>query len=129
MRSKLVTLSIVIAVSSLLCLPASAAGPVVKKSVLAGDDGSAVILLRVSAGSTSIYGVTVEDATGSIEDVIAPKGWVSISDGSKVLFRTGSKPIKGGATTSFRIVTKNKDAGLRVRFKDAKTQVGPEKTL
>ena len=129
MKKNLLASSIAILALLLMTVSAFAAGPSVQKSVLAGEDGTSVILLRVSAGSSTIYGVTIEDESGSIDDVIAPKGWCSIASDSKAVFRTGDKPIKSGSTLSVRIVTTSENATLGVIFKDAKTQVGSKKTI
>lgn len=107
----------------------SAAGPSVSKSILASDDGSTVILLKVSAGNRSIYGVTVSDPSGSIEDVSVPKGWCSIASDSEALFRTTSKPVKRGGSVTFRITSGDKDAKLGISFKDSKTAISGRKTI
>jgi hypothetical protein len=129
MKKNLLTSSIAILALVLMASPLLAAGPSVSKSVLAGENGTSVILIQVSAGSSAIYGVTLEDESGSIDDVIAPKGWCSIASDSKALFRTGDKPIQSGATLSLRIVTTNENASFGVIFKDSKTQIGGKKTI
>lgn len=129
MKKNLLASSIAILTLLILAVPAFAAGPSIHKSVLAGEDGTSVILLRISAGSSAIYGITVEDESGSIDDVIAPKGWCSIASDSKALFRTGDKPIKSGATLSLRIVSTSENVTFGVTFKDAKTQIGSKKTI
>jgi hypothetical protein len=129
MKNNLLVSSIAVLLILVIAVPIMAASPAVSKKVIAGDDGSAVILISVSAGSSTVYGVTVEDPSGSIDDVVAPKGWCSIATGHKAAFRTGEKPIKAGSSVSFRIVTTNKDAELQVTFKDEKTQIGGKKTI
>ena len=52
------TMFLAVALAVVVALPALAADPSVSKSVLASDDGSAVILLNVSAKGTAVYGVT-----------------------------------------------------------------------
>jgi hypothetical protein len=108
---------------------ALAAEPVVSKTVLTGDDGISVVLLNVRASDRTIYGITVSDESGSIEDIVAPKGWVAISSDSEAAFRTGDAPIAGGKTAAFRILTRNTGASLVVRFRDAKSHFGPKKTI
>lgn len=129
MKKNLLASSIALIALMLLALPVIAAGPSVHKSVLAGENGTTVILLRVSAGSSAIYGVTIEDESGSIDDVVAPKGWVSIAGDSKAIFRTGDKPIKSGGAISLRIVSTSENPTFGVTFKDAKTQIGGKKTI
>jgi hypothetical protein len=113
----------------LIALPVLAAGPSVTKSVLGSDNGTSVVLLRVKASNQAVYGVVVKDASGSISDIVAPKGWVGITSGSDVLFRTGSKPIRAGSSLSFRLFTTNEDGALTVHFKDEQSPIGSGKTL
>ena len=107
----------------LLALPAMAA-PKASKSVLTSDDGTTVVVLSVSASGKAVYGVTVSDASASVEDIIAPEGWVGIATDDMILFRTVDTPIASGKSMSFRIVTKNADATLGVTFRDKKTTFG-----
>jgi hypothetical protein len=123
------TITIAAALAVMIAIPALAAGPNVSKRVLGEADGTAVVLISVTATDQTIYAVTIKDASASIKDIIAPKGWVGITSGSDVLFRTGSKPIKAGTSTSFRIYTTNSGASLTLSFKDDLTTVGESKTL
>lgn len=93
------------------------AEPTVKRSVVADVGGTAVVELSVSASGRAIHAIMIEDTSGSVEDVLAPEGWVGLTSGDKTLFR-GTKPISSGHSLSFRIVTTNKDAGLTVTFSD-----------
>lgn len=108
----------------LMALPALAADPKVSKSILTTDDGSSVVVLRVSAADKAVYGVTISDGSASVEDIVAPDGWVGIATDDMVMFRTTDKPIKSGGSVSFRIVTKNSDATLGVTFRDKRNQFG-----
>lgn len=129
MKRSVWTLGLVALLGAALVVPALAAGPSASKSVL-GDDGSkSVVLVRVTAASRDIYGVTIKDASGSVADIVAPKGWVGVCDGRDIIFRTGGSPIKAGASASFRLVTSNEDAELTVSFRDKDTAVGQSKTL
>jgi hypothetical protein len=83
----------------------------------------------VTAANQDIYGITIKDASGSIGDIAAPKGWVGISSGRDVIFRTGGSPIKAGSSLSFRLLTSNQDGELTVSFRDSKTLIGKSKTL
>jgi len=107
----------------------AAAGPTVSKRVLGEAEGAAVLVIQVTATEGSIYGVTIEDASGSMYDVVAPKGWVGITSGGKTLFRTDAKPIAAGSRLAFRVLTTNKDAGLTVTFHDAVSVVGVAQAL
>ena len=129
MKRSVWTVTIAIALGVLIALPVLAAGPSVTKSVIGSDNGTSVVLLRVKASNQAIYGVVVKDASGSISDIVAPKGWVGITSGSEVLFRTGSKPIRAGSTLSFRLHTTNEDGSLTVYFKDDNSPIGSGKTL
>ncbi|MBI4719638.1 MAG: hypothetical protein HY770_00035 [Chitinivibrionia bacterium] len=125
----LLATSIVILLLAFIPAASMASGPSVQKSVLAGENGASVILITVSAGNTAIYGVTIEDQSASIEDIVAPKGWSSVASDEKAVFRTGNSPIQSGGSVSFRIVTTNENGALTLIFKDAKTQIGGKKTI
>ena len=129
MKRSVWTLTAVVCLVVLVALPVLAAGPNVSKRVLGEGDGKAVVLLRVTASGQDIYGVNIKDASGSISDIVAPKGWVGITSGDDVIFRTGGKPIKAGSSMSFRIVTSNKDGALSVSFRDNRSAVGESKSL
>jgi len=129
MKRSIWTIHLAICLAIVLTVPALAAGPNVTKSVAGEGDGSAVVVIRVTATDGAIYGVNIKDASGSINDIIAPKGWVGISSGKDVIFRTGGQPIRTGTSTSFRLVTTNKDASLSVSFRDERSTVGDTKSL
>jgi hypothetical protein len=112
-----------------LAVPALAASPGASKSVLGDDGGKSVVVVKVTATSDDIYGVTIKDASGSIADIVAPKGWVGISSGRDVIFRTGGSPIKAGSSVSFRLYTSNESGELTVSFRDQKSLIGMSKTL
>jgi hypothetical protein len=107
----------------LAALPALAADPTVSKSVLADGDMD-VVILKVSASTRAVYGITITDATASIDDIVAPEGWVGIATDDMIMFRTVDTPIGSGAAALFRIVTKNSGATLSVTFRDLKTAFG-----
>jgi len=108
----------------LVALPALAADPKVTKSVLSTEDGTSVVVLRVSAAEKPVYGITVSDGSASVEDILAPKGWVGIATDDMVMFRTVDTPIASGKALSFRIVTKNSEATLGVTFRDKHNTFG-----
>jgi hypothetical protein len=119
----------IIALVAVAATPVLAAGPNVTKSVLADDGGNAVVVVRVSATSDDIYGVTIKDASASIGDIVAPKGWVGISSGSDVMFRTDDSPIRAGSSAAFRLTTTNAGGNLSVSFRDNRSAVGSSTTL
>jgi hypothetical protein len=129
MKRSLWTLTLTAVVVVLVALPVLAAGPGATKSVQGSGDGLAVVLIRVTAANESVYGVTIKDESGSIKDIVAPKGWVGISSGTDVIFRTGDKPIKAGSSLTFRLHTTNEDGSLSVSFKDMYSPIGSGKTL
>jgi hypothetical protein len=88
-----------------------------------------VVVVRVSATSDDIYGVTIKDASASIGDIIAPKGWVGISSGRDVIFRTDDSPIRAGSSAAFRLMTTNAGGELSVTFRDSKSPIGSGQTL
>jgi F420-0:gamma-glutamyl ligase-like protein len=124
--SKIILL--IAAVSLMATAPAMAADPDVSKTVLTSE-GDAVVILSVTARGRSVYGVTITDATESIDDIVAPNGWVGIASGDRVTFRTVDTPIASGGSLAFRLVTKNAQAGLSVTFRDAKSPFGSKKSL
>jgi hypothetical protein len=103
----------------LLSLPVFSAGPTVTKSVVAADDASSVVVVRVTASGSSIYSITITDDSGSIEDIVSPKGWSGVASEGQIVFATVDHPIASGSSKSFRIVTTNANAGLSVRLCDA----------
>lgn len=130
MKRSTLTITLAAVLALALTIPALAASPTVSKTVLGESvDGTTVLVISVKATDHTIFGVDILDASGSVTDVIAPKGWVGITDGGDVQFRTGEKPISAGNSLSFRVVTTNRNATLKVSFKDAKTTVGESKTL
>lgn len=129
MKRSVWTIALVALIGAALAAPALAADPTASKSLLGEDGGKAVVVVNVTARSQDVYGVTIKDASGSIADIIAPKGWVGISSGRDVIFRTGNSPIKAGSSMSFRLYTSNEDAELTVSFRDQKSLIGASKTL
>ncbi len=123
------TIVIAAALAGLLAAPVWAAEPVVSKRLMTEDDGLAVFVLEVRGADRAIYGMTLVDETGSVMDVVAPKGWAGISSGDRVLFSTVDKPVGAGETVAFRIVTSNKSAPLRVTFRDAKSMIHSKQTI
>jgi len=123
------TIILVLALSMLVALPALAADPAVSKRVLTDSDGMTVIVLTVSAKDQNVYGITVDDASASIEDVVAPNGWAAVTSGDKVSFRTVDSPIAAGKSQAFRIVTKNASGSLGVQFRDEKSMFGTKKSI
>jgi hypothetical protein len=114
---------------ALIALPVLAAGPKATKSVGGSEDGTAVVDVRVTAAGESVYGVTIKDASGSIKDIAAPEGWVGISSGSDVIFRTGEKPIRAGSSLTFRLLTTNEGGSLSISFRDKKSPIGSTQSL
>ena len=123
------TLVLALAVIGVIVLPALAAEPVINKRVMAEDDGTAVLVVEVRAADRAIYGVTLFDETGSVTDIMAPKGWAGISSGDRVVFATADQPVGAGETVVFRVVTTNKSAAFRVSFRDAKSSIHTKQTI
>ena len=119
LRSSLMML----AICAFLAAPVLAADPVISKSIFAEADGETVLLVQVRAANQEIYGINLVDETGSVTDIVSPKGWVGISSGDRVIFRTGDKPIGAGETVVFRIVTTNKAAPLGLTFRDKESPI------
>jgi len=122
-------LVVAVALAGLVAGPALSAEPVVSKSVMTEDNGTAVLIVEVRAASEPIYGITVVDASASVTDVVAPKGWSGISSGDRVVFSTVDKPVEAGGSVVFRLVTTNKEAPLRFTFRDAKSLIHTGQTI
>ena len=118
------TMLVLVTLGMTLAAPATAADPQASKRVMTDADGSSVVLVNVVATSREIYAISINDASSSIEDIVAPNGWVGISSGDRALFRTGDSPITPGKSVTFRIVTKKSNASLGSVFSDAKTAFG-----
>ena len=112
------------ALTLLLIQPALAADPSVSKRVLADVGDMGVIVVTVTAADRAVYGITINDASGSIDDINVPDGWAGVASNDKIVFRTVDKPISAGKSASFRIVTGNAQASLTVTFHDAKSVFG-----
>ena len=123
------TLVVVAALIALLAGAGLSAEPAVSKRVMTEDDGTAVIVIEVSASDRPIYGITVVDASASVTDIVAPKGWAGISSGDRVVFSTVDKPVEVGGSVVFRLVTSNKAAPLRFTFRDAKSLIHSGQTI
>jgi hypothetical protein len=123
------TIALATALAGLLVAPLSAAEPAVSKRVMTEDDGMTVFVVEVRGADRAIYGMTLLDETGSVMDIVAPKGWAGISSGDRVVFSTVDKPVGAGETVAFRIVTTNKSASLRVTFRDAKSMIHSKQTI
>jgi hypothetical protein len=106
----------------LAAAPAWAQAPSAAKTVGGSEDGVTTLLVTVTATADEVYGVTIKGA--QMEDIRAPKGWVGISSGSSVMFRTGDNPVKSGNALAFKIWTTEPTAGLTVSFRGKEDAVG-----
>ena len=125
-------LSTLVVAAALITLFAGAglcAEPTVSKSVATEDDGTVVLIVEVRASNQPIYGITVVDASASVTDLVAPKGWAGISSGDRVVLSTVDKPVEAGGSVVFRLVTTNKAAPLRFTFRDAKSLIHTGQTI
>lgn len=107
--------------------PAWAANPTASKAVAGEDAGMTTLAITVSSDTDDVYGVTITGAR--IDDIRAPKGWVGIASGSRVIFRTGENPVKRGNSLAFRVVTPESTAGLTVSFRGKDDPVGASISL
>lgn len=106
----------------LAAAPAWAEGPAAAKAVTGSEDGVTTLAITVSSKAHEVYGVTIKGAR--MEDIRAPKGWVGISSGSSVMFRTGDNPVKSGNSLAFKILTSEPSAGLTVSFRGKDDALG-----
>lgn len=106
----------------LAAAPAWAEGPNAAKAVAGSEDGVTTLFITVSSKTEHVYGVTIKGA--QMEDIRAPKGWVGISSGSSVIFRTGENPVKSGNALAFKILTTEPSAALTVSFRGKDDAVG-----
>ena len=119
----------ILAICVLIATPVLSAEPVVSKSIFAESGAETVLLVKISGADKAIFGINLADDSGSITDIYAPKGWVGISTGDEVMFRTGDKPIAKGSTVTFRIVTTNKAAPLGVTFRDRDSSIHVDQNI
>lgn len=117
------------ALAGIVSGPALSAEPAVSKRVMTEVDGTTVLIVEIQAASQAIYGITVADASASVTDIVAPKGWSGISSGDRVVLSTVDKPIEAGGSVVFRLVTTNKEAPLRFTFRDAKSLIHSGQTI
>jgi hypothetical protein len=124
------TIIISILAIAFLAAPIMAAGPTAKKQILKDDDGTSVLLISVTPGTNTVYSVIIDDPSGSIENIKAPKGWSAIASDDKALFLTTDKPVKSGSSVKLKIVTKDENAPLSLTFQDVKRRpIGEKKTI
>jgi hypothetical protein len=119
---------VTVAIAFIAALPA-AADPTATKQLVKQNNDSSVFAIEVTASGKTVYSVTITDETGSIIDVIAPKGWVGITSGDRTLFRSNEKPIESGTKAIFKVVTTNSEAPLGVTFRGAKKPIGGEQSI
>ena len=115
-RSILILLALFVAAA-----PAWAAGPKATKAVKAESEGVTTLAITVSSGE-EVYAVTISGA--AIEDVRAPKGWVGVASGNHVMFMTDSHPVTAGTSLSFKILTTEPSAALKVSFRGKEDPIG-----
>jgi len=92
----------ILAVWALLCAAVEAA-PRVTRNVTPMEGGGFLVKIRVTAVGDNVYGLRLVDPLASIRNVYAPKGWCMVTDGEELIARTGSEPVKDGATLEFII--------------------------
>ncbi|MFH1755230.1 MAG: hypothetical protein ABIA59_05955 [Candidatus Latescibacterota bacterium] len=119
MKKLTVVLVIGAVIGVLAGLPVFSANPNISKSVLISDDATSVIVVRVTSSGESIYGISITDDSGSIMDIVSPKGWSGVASDGHIVFATVDQPINPGSSKSFRIVTSNVNASYSVRLRDA----------
>ena len=121
-------LATVLVVSTLVVPAALADEPLVSKRVVAAPEGS-LITIRVTAGDTPIYGLSVTNENGSIEDVYAPQGWVAVATTERILFRTEDASIPSGGTMTFTVISSDSEAGFDVTFRGEKAFFGRKQSI
>jgi hypothetical protein len=124
---KSLTLSILMVAALAASLPA--AGPRAAQRVLASQGDLQVVEVRVSGGGRSVYGIDLVARSGAIDDVVAPKGWVAIASGDRLVLRTQRKPLKPGQVLRFRVITTGGEPRFVLRYRDGKTLFGPAESL
>jgi len=117
-RSFLILVALVAAV---VVVPAWAAGPTATKAVAGEDEGISTLRVTV-ASSDEVYAVIISGA--AVDDIRAPKGWVGVASGNHVMFRTGENPVKAGNTLSFKILTTEPTAALKISFRGKEDPIG-----
>jgi len=108
--------------AALTVVPALAAGPTASKAVSGEADGVSTLAITVASGADAVYAVKISGA--KVEDIRAPKGWVGVSSGSHVMFRTGDNPVKSGNALAFKVMTTEPGASLKVAFEGKEDPIG-----
>lgn len=105
------------------------AAPRVTRSVTPMEEGGFLIRVRVTAAAEQVYALRLLDPMASIRNVYAPKGWCIVTDGEEFLARTGSEPVKGGATLEFIIHSDSDRAAYTWTAFDRMKQIGTPGTI
>ncbi|UCH85502.1 MAG: hypothetical protein JSW50_07385 [Candidatus Latescibacterota bacterium] len=126
-RHKLAIIALILVVMT--AIPVMAADPAATKRVVAQSDDASVLAIEVSVTGRAVHSVMITDASGSIVDVVAPKGWVGITSGERTLFRSDDKPIVSGEKVVFTVLTTNASAPLDVSYRGAKTPIGGKQSI
>ena len=103
--------------------PAIAAGPSISKRVSTNDKGEEILVITVTARTQSVHGLTIMDASASIENITVPEGWAAVASDEKIVL-SADKPIASGKSASFTILTSNLKGSLSVVFRGAKDKFG-----
>jgi hypothetical protein len=102
--------------------PALAAGPSATKAVGGEAGGISAVAVTVSTDGDEVFAVAISGA--ALDDIRAPKGWVGVASGNRVLFRTGDNPVKSGNSLAFKLYTTEPSAALTVSFQGKEEPVG-----
>ncbi len=109
-------------VAAIVAVPAFAEGPSATKAVLGEADGISILAVTVSSAGDEVFAVWMSGA--NLDDIRAPKGWVGVASGNRVLFRTGDNPVKSGHSLEFRLLTTEPSAALTLAFQGKDEPIG-----
>jgi len=123
MKRSISSLAAVLALAAIVAIPAYAAAPTATKTVVETANGVTTLLIKISSDQ-AVYGINVSTAANSIKDIYVPEGWVGIASDSEILFRTDTKPIRGGSTATFRVMTANEDASMSLIYRNQEKKIG-----
>ena len=106
LRKRAIVVSVALLIMVIAGQSAMAAAPRFTKSVTPMEDGAFMVKIRMTASGNDIYALKLIDPEAAIEDVFAPRGWITVTDGEEFLARSGNA-LKDGKTVEFVIYSKS----------------------
>jgi hypothetical protein len=106
LKRRAVAVSIALLIMAIAGQSAMAAAPKFTKSVTPMEDGVFMVKIRMTASGDDVYALRLIDPEAAIEDVFAPRGWITVTDGEEFLARSGNA-LGDGKTVEFVIYSRS----------------------